>query len=110
MTDPLKCPFYLVSSGPSLFEVGEASLTGMGGSAQAPVLSFDEFGASARCAMSMVVVDAPVLVGSSSGEPTTTLGEVDDQPCAGSYSDESAMTSGETDVSSFAGISSDELA
>ena len=110
MTDPLKCPFYPISLGPSLFEVGEASLAGKGGSAQAPMVSFDEFGASAWCAMSMVMADAPVLVGSSSDEPTTTLGEVDDQPCAGSYSDESAMTSGETDVSSFADISSDELA
>ena len=84
-------------------------MAGKGRLAQAPVLSFDESGASARCAMSMVVADAPVLVRSSSSEPTSTLGEVDDQPCAGSYSDEPAMTSGETDGSSAAGNSSDEL-
>ena len=46
---------------------------------------FDKFGASARCAMSLVEADAPVLVGSSSDEPTMPLGEADDPPCAGTY-------------------------
>ena len=73
------------------------------------MLSFDESGASARCAMSMVVADAPIFVGSNSGEPTSAPGKVDDQPCAGSYSDELAMTSSEIDGSSAAGNSSDEL-
>ena len=54
--------------------------------------------------------DDPVFVGSSSGEPTTTMGEVDDLPCAGTFSGELAMTLGEADGSSSAGNSSDELA
>ena len=73
------------------------------------MLSVDESGASARCAMSMVVADAPVLVGSNSDEPTSTPGKVDDQPCAGSFSVELAMTSVETDGSCAAGNSSDGL-
>ena len=110
MTDPLKCPFFPVSSGPSLLEVGGGSLAGKGGSAQAPVKSFGKFGSSARCVRFLMEADDPVFVGSSSGEPMTTMGEVDDLPCAGTFSGELAMTLGEADGSSSAGNSSDELA
>ena len=80
MTDPLKCPFFPVLSGPSFLEVNEGSFTSKGSSTQAPVKSFGEFGSSARCVRFLMEADDPVFVGSSFGEPTTTLGEVDDHP------------------------------
>ena len=110
MSNPCTCPFNPVFSSPSFFEVGEGSLAGEGDSAQASVTFVDKFGASARCAMSLVEADAPVLIGPSSGEPTTTRGEADDHPSVGTFSDELAVASGEADGSSSAGISSDELA
>ena len=109
MSDSSMGLFNLVFSGPSMFEVGEGSLAGEGGSAQASLMIEHKSGASARCAMPLVEADALFFVGSSSDEPTMPPGEADDPPCASTSSDELAMTSSEADVSSFAGSSSDEL-
>ena len=78
-------------------------MAGKGGLAQAPARYVDEFGESARCASSKVVADVPALVGFSSGEPSSTPGEVEDLPCAGSLSVDLAVTSVETDGSRAAG-------
>ena len=110
MIDPLKCPFFPVSSGPCLSEVGEGPSHGKGGSAQAQARLFEMIGASARCAMPLVEADALVLVGVSSGEPTATSGEADDHSGAGASSDELAVASGEAEGSSSANLSSDKVA
>ena len=60
--------------------------------------------------MSLVEADAPVLVGISSGEPTTTSGEADDHFGTSTFSDELVAASGEVDGSSSADLSSDEFA
>ena len=101
--------FNPVFSGPSMFEVGEGSLAGEGGSAQASLMIEHKSGVSAQCAMPLLEADAFFFVGSSSDEPSMPSGEADDSPCAGTSSDKLAMTSGEADDSSFAGTSSNEL-
>ena len=101
--------FNPVFSGPSMFEVGEGSLAGEGGSAQASLMIEHKFGVSARCTMPLLEADAFFFVGSNSDEPSMPSGEADDSPCADTSSDELAMTSSEVDDSSFASTSSDEL-
>ena len=103
LTDPPTYPFLPTSSGPRVFEVGEASVDGKGGLAQAPARYGDEIGESARCASSKVVADGPALVGLSSGEPSSTPEEVEDLPCADSLSLDLAVTSVESDGSGAAG-------
>ena len=58
MSDPSMGPFNPVFSGPSMFEVGEGSWAGEGGSAQASLLFVHKSRASAWCAMPLVEADA----------------------------------------------------
>ena len=110
MIDPFLSPFVPVSSGPCLPEVGEGLSHGKGGSAQTQESFFVKFGASAQCAVSLVEADAPVRVGVSSGEPTSTSGEADGHSGAGAFSGELAAASGEAFGSSSADLNSDEFA
>ena len=110
LIDSIKGPFFPVSSGPCVSEVDVGPSHGVGGSAQAQARLYELSGASARCVMPLMEADAPVLVGVSSGEPTTSSGEADDHSSAGASTDEFAAASSEAEESSSADLCSDEVA
>ena len=98
-----------VFSGPSMFEVGEGSLAGEGGSAQAPLIVELESGVSAWCAMSLLEADAHFFVGSSSDEPSLPSGEADGSSLTSTSSDELMLYPGKADGPFYHGTSFDEL-
>ena len=98
-----------VYSGPSLFEVGESSFAGEGGSAQVTLIVELEIGVSARCAMSLLEADALFYVSSSFDEPSLPSGEADGPFFAGTSSDELMLSLGKADGPFYVRTSSDEL-
>ena len=98
-----------VYSSPSLFEVGESSLAGEGGSTQISLTVELETGVSARCAMSLLEADALFYVSSSSDEPSLPSGVADGPFFVGTSSDELMLSPGKADGPFYAGTSSDEL-
>ena len=109
LTDSSVCLLNPVYSGPSMFEVGEGSLAGEGGSAQAPLIVELESGVSARCAMSLLEANAHFFVGSSSDEPSLPSGEADGSSFASTSSDELMLSPGKVDGPFYTRTSSDEL-
>ena len=94
-------------SGPSLFKVGESSLAGEGESAQVPLTADLEIGVSVRCAMSLLEVDGPFYIGSSSDEPS--LPSVEADVFADTSPDEPKLPPGKADGLFYGGTSSDGL-
>lgn len=86
-SDSLKSPSLPVFSGPSVFEVGESSLSGEENSAQVPLTEanpkpllqrYDSFsGASDRCDKPPMGDDGTSFAGNSSDEPSLTPGKSD---------------------------------
>ena len=109
LTDPSVGLLNPVFSGPSTFEVGEGSLAGEGGSAQATLMVELEFGVTARCAMSLLEADAHFFVGSSSDEPSLPSGKADGSSFAGTSFDELMLYSSKADGPFYTGTSSNEL-
>ena len=76
-TDPSVGLLKPVFSGPSTFEVGEGSLAGVGGSAQASMMAGPESGDTAWSTGFLVEADDTFVAGSSSGESSSPSGETD---------------------------------
>ena len=98
-----------VFSGPGMFEVGEGSLAGEGGLAEAPLMVELESGVTVRCAMSLSEANAYFFVSSSSEEPSLPSSEADGSSLASTNSDEFMLYPGKADGPFYAGTSSDEL-
>ena len=98
-----------VFSGPSMFEVGEGSLAGEGGLAQAPLMVELESGVTARCAMSLSKANAHFFVGSSSDEPSLPSGEADGSSLTNTSFDELMLYPSKADGPFYHGTSFDEL-
>ena len=98
-----------VFSGPSMFEVGEGSLAGEGGLAEARLMVELESGVTARCAMSLSEANAYFFVGSSSEEPSLPSGEADGSSLTNTSSDELMLYPGKADGPFYRGTSFDEL-
>ena len=92
-----------------MFEVGEGSLAGEGGSAQASLMIEHKSGVSAQCAMPLLEADALFYVSSSSDELMLSSGVADGPFFVGTSSDELMLSLGKADGPFYAGTSSDEL-
>ena len=99
-----------VFSGPSTFEVGEGSLAGEGGSAQAPLIVVPESGVTAWCARSLLEADDHFVVGSNSSKPLSPSSEADGSSLAETSSDKLLSFPSKADGPCYAGTSSVELA
>ena len=110
LTDPSVGLLKLVFSSPSTFEVGEGSLASEGGSAQAPLMVVPESGVTAWCARSSLEADDHFVIDSSSGKPSSPLGEADGSSLTGTSSDKLLSYSGKADGPFYAGTSSVKLA
>ena len=110
LTDPSVGLLKLVFSSPSTVEVGKGSLAGEGGSAQAPLMVVPESRVTAWCARSLLEADDHFVIDSSSGKPSSPLGEADGSSLAGTSSDKLLSYSGKADGPFYAGTSSVELA